>query len=400
MYDVVVVGAGPAGSTAAKFCSEKGIKTLLIDKDKFPRDKPCGGGLPAHVLKRFKNIVSEDMIESYSYGGTTYSSSLRYKIEAKSDEPVTAMVIRKKFDHEMVKVAIKHGADFKCEAKVVDIEILNDKATVILDDESRIDTKIIVGADGVWSIVAKKTGLKQKNNPIGLCVVEEYEVEEKIMDKFFGKSREGYLNSKFQNIAGYGWVFPKKKHLNIGLGEIEYNSKNKKKKTNLANIYKDYVSMLKEMKLIPEIIKVSKIKGGALPVFPLKKTYSDRILLVGDAAGFINPITGEGIYYAMVSGQIAAETIQKALAENDASKRSLSIYQKSWKKDFGKDLKLLYWFTKQQRKTKSERNFRIMEKDPTFNQLLVDVMTGDLSIRKNKWKILRKYIVCLIKDIL
>ena len=59
MYDVVVVGAGPAGSTAAKFCSEKGIKTLLIDKDKFPRDKPCGGGLPAHVLKRFKNIVHE-----------------------------------------------------------------------------------------------------------------------------------------------------------------------------------------------------------------------------------------------------------------------------------------------------------------------------------------------------
>ena len=74
-YEVVVVGAGPAGSTAAKFLSEKGVKVLLIDKEKFPRDKSCGGGLPYQVMKRFKYVTKEGLVDSYSYGGYAYSPS-------------------------------------------------------------------------------------------------------------------------------------------------------------------------------------------------------------------------------------------------------------------------------------------------------------------------------------
>ena len=85
MYDVVIVGAGPAGSTAAKYLAEKKLKVILIDKEKFPRNKSCGGGLPLKVLKQFDYLEKNNLIESYTYGGYIYSSSLKYVIDAKKE---------------------------------------------------------------------------------------------------------------------------------------------------------------------------------------------------------------------------------------------------------------------------------------------------------------------------
>lgn len=399
-YDIAIVGAGPAGSTAAKFICDKGYKVALIDKSKFPRDKPCGGGLTAHVLKRFKNIISDDMIDSYSYGGTTFSHSLKYQIKFTNNEPVTTMTLRKNFDYGLVKIAIRAGAKLIEDEKVIDIKIDKDKATIVTDKGTTIDSDIIIGADGVWSLVAKKIGLRKKNNPIGLCVFEEYELDKEMLDKYFGELRLGYIHSKFDNLNGYGWVFPKNKHINIGIGELDYNPQQNKNKTNLKNVYYNYISTLKKQKLIPEKIKINNIKGGAFPIIPLNKTYSKRVILVGDAAGFVNPVSGEGIYYAMASGQLAAETIQNALESKDASEKFLSKYQKNWKKDFGKELRLMYWFAKRQSRTKSEKNFRLLKDDEKLNQLLSKVMAGHLSFNEYKWKIARRYLYCLIKDFL
>lgn len=397
LYDVAIVGAGPAGSTAAIFLSKKGFKVALIDKSDFPRDKPCGGGLPNHVLKRFSNIIPKDIIESHSYGGTTISPSLKYKIKYTTNKPFTSMILRKKFDNRLVKKAIENGADFKPGKKVNDIKISNDKGTVIFDDNTNISSRIIIGADGVWSTVAKKTGLRKKNTKIGFSVVEEYDVDEDIMDKYFGERRLGYVHSKFQNVTGYGWVFPKKKHLNIGIGVIEYNPRNKEI-NNLKEIYSNYLSILKKQKLIPGNIEIKKIKGGALPVYPLKKTYSNRVLLIGDAGGFINPTSGEGIYYAMASAEIAAETIGESLNCKDTSEKFLLNYQKKWKKDFGKELRLLYWVSKIQKKSKnSEKNLILLYKDEKLRQLLMESMAGNLDIHQYKWKILRRFIYDSIK---
>jgi geranylgeranyl reductase family protein len=395
-YDVTIVGSGPAGSTTAKFLAEKGFKVILIDKDKFPRDKPCGGGLPIRVLNRFNYLNDERFIESRSYCGIAFSPSLKNNIEVEKKTPVIATILRGKFDFELVKIAKEKGAIIKDGKTVIDFKIFNDKARVFLNDGSYIDSDIIVGADGVWSLIAKKSGLRKALYETGICILQEFEVDEAVLDKYFKKSRKCYVHSRFKNIFGYGWVFPKKEHLNIGIGGVWLA---KGKKINLLNYYKKYISFLKKNKLIPEKLNEVSIRGGSLPVFPLKKTYDTRIILVGDAAGFINPITGEGIFYAISSGEIAAKVISEALEIQKFNSGFLSKYQKSWKKDFGKDLKLIFRVITRQRKRDSERLFEIAKKDKILSELFIGLMIGELGIKECRWKVLRRYFFVSLKEL-
>ena len=396
-YDVTIVGAGPAGSTAAKFLAEKGFKTLLLDKEKYPRDKPCGGGLPIRVLQRFPYVVNDNIIESYSTSGTVFSPSLQHQIEVSKKTPLMATILRKKFDYELVKYATNAGAVFQDGTPVSAVQLSNDTAQVMLDQGRKIDSEIIVGADGVNSTIARNTGLRKRGEKKGVCILQEFEVDEKIMDDYFKKSRHCYIHSRFKSVSGYGWVFPKKKHLNIGFGIIQV-SKNQDQKLNLLECYKDYITLLKEKDLIPQNLKDPPIKGGALLTHPLKKTYGDRLLLVGDAAGFINPLSGEGIYYAMASGQIAAETIAEALEKRQTTEEFLAKYQTRWQQDFGKDINLILKVVKRGSMQYAEKVFQIASKDPVLTDLMIGVITGQLSVQQSKWKIVRRFFYSSLKN--
>ncbi len=209
-YEVVIVGAGPAGSTAAKFLSEKGIKVLLLDKSKFPRDKPCGGGIPIRVLKSFKYLEEKELIDSYSYGGFAYFSSSDSKVTLQKNEPIYATLIRKVFDYDLVKLAIKSGATFIDGTKVNDVKIFEDRAKIILDNKSEIESQIVIGADGIWSVVAKKVGLGKPGKVVGMCLYKEFLMDSKLLDEYFTKKRLGYMHHRVQGINGFGWVIPKK----------------------------------------------------------------------------------------------------------------------------------------------------------------------------------------------
>jgi geranylgeranyl reductase family protein len=396
-YDVAIVGAGPAGSTTAKFLSEKGFKTLLLDKEKFPRDKPCGGGLPMRVLQRFPYVVNDKIIESYSSSGTVFSPSLQHQIEISKSTPLMATTLRKKFDFELVKYAREAGAVFQEGTPVSNIQITNDKARVILSDGTGIDSEIIVGADGVNSIIAKNMGLRKMGTEKGVCVLQEFKVDEKIMDDYFKKSRHCYVHSRFKTVAGYGWVFPKKGHLNIGFGIIQVD-KTQDQKLNLLECLQEYLALLKEKDLIPQHLQEAPVKGGALLAHPLEKTYGNRLLLVGDAGGFINPLSGEGIYYAMTSGQIAAEVISEALEKKQTTEEFLSNYQTRWQKDFGRDIDLILKVVKRGSMEYAERVFKIASKDPKLTDLMMGVITGQLSVQQYKWKIVRRFFYSSLKN--
>jgi len=394
-YDVAIVGAGPAGSTAALLLSKKGYNVILIEKDKFPRDKPCGGGLTKRLLNEFKFVNNLSIIESYSYGGILHSPSLRYEIEVKRDDPLVGMVSRKKFDFKLAKLAVEEGTILKDNKEVVDVKILKDNVKIFLDDGDIIKSKILIGADGVWSLIAKKTGLRKDSIDYAICIVEEFKVTNDTLDKFFGKSRLCHIYSQLQKIDGYAWIFPKKEHLNIGIGE--FINKNKKQyKHNLSELFKDYIKVLKRDNIIPSSIVVKNYKGGSIPIIPLEKTYSDRVVLVGDAAGFANASTGEGIYYAMKSSKIAAEVIDQALKSGNTNKDFLSKYHSIWTKDFGKDLKLLY----ENRKNQDQLNdnfLKIVASDKILTDLILELGLGSKSLNECKLKLYIRFLYVSIK---
>jgi len=389
-YDVVIVGAGPSGSTAAKNLAENGKKVLIIDKQKFPRDKPCGGAIPTRVMKQFPYV--EEFIDSISYGSYTHSSSLKYTLKFVREKPFLATVIRKDFDDGLVKLAVNAGAMFLNSKAVKDVTTQKDKVVLLLDDNEKIEAKIVLGCDGMRSIVAEKTNLCKKMDDICISVVQEQPMSIQQLQKYFTDKKIVHLFIKTQGIAGYGWIFPKKKHINIGMGQFESAVDSSKPRPNLKESYKKYIKLLKEKKMLPKDFPIENVKGGTLPVFPLKKTYSDRVLICGDAAGFINSITGEGIYYAMASGEMAANVALESLDSDDMSSEFLSKYQDLWYDKFGKDLKLLGRFNKMW------GIVRLLSKDLKFAKLIIGITGGRISISRYRTKLIIRYIYVLIKD--
>ncbi len=393
-YQVVIVGAGPAGSTAAKYLSEQGITVLLIDKDKFPRKKACGGGVPVRILKHFSYL--EELIDSYSYNGWVYSSFSKSKVELQRKDPTIAMVVREKFDHDLVKLAVANGTTFMDGKAVTDLMVSKDNATIMLDDGSSITSHIVIGADGTWSTIAKKAGLASSRKSIGVCAFQEQKLGKATLDQWFKKTRTLHVHLHFQGMLGYGWVFPKKEHLNVGIGEIISLKKKGEPKNNLREKYQQYIDELKKQSIIPPSFGKGKIQGGATPLYPLDKTYADRVLLCGDAAGLINPVTAEGIHYAMASGKIAAEVITDAIASNNFSDAALSHYQTRWKNQFGKDLKILLR-TSTQWTDQTEKLIRLLNKDKKLTDMALDVLTGQRSIHECRLELIVRalYVYCI-----
>lgn len=345
-YEVVVVGAGPTGSTAAKFLADKDVNVLLLDKKKFPRDKICGGSISSKILQDFNYLKNKnELFECTSKGGFVYSPSSKNVVKFGNDRSPSIMVLRDKFDQGLVNLSVDAGADFMDENGVKDVKILKDRAEVILEDGTKVETEFIIGADGVMGTVAKKTGLHQKWAPdeIATCVISEFNVGEDIVEDFYTEKRFKHIHLRFGGMYGYAWVFPKKEHINIGLGEIRSKSKSN---INLRDLFKEYIKMLKKDSIVPDNLKIGKLRGWPLPLkLPLKKCYADRVILCGDAAGFVNPIDGGGIRYGMLSGKIAAEVISWGVKVNKltlsgTSQTYLSKYQKECKRAFGNEFKI------------------------------------------------------------
>ena len=398
-YDVVVVGAGPAGSTAAKFLSEKGVKVLLIDKDKFPRDKPCGGGLCEHITE-FDHIREKietdtsDFSDSICMRGKIVSPSAQHTTDYLSETPLFHNVRRKKFDYALVQFAIDAGAEFLENCKVKEVFTTQEKAVVKLANSREFICKVIVGAGGAYDVVAnylrKKERLREKRGKdFGMAVVEEFEVGEEFIDRVYGKERTSMINLKHANLNGYAWVFSKHDILNIGYGGFN----DEMKKIDIKNEFKNYLDFLKRNGYLPKWIESKKLKGAPVPfVGNIKKTYADRIVIVGDAAGFVSPLTGEGIYYAMDSGKIASEIISKALEKEDFGAQSLKSYQNIWRKRWGKDLEALRFFHRMLMKW-PEKFVKYGSKDEKLKKIFIALFIGNMNASRMKWKIISRIVM-------
>lgn len=293
MYDIIIAGGGPAGTTCANFLGQE-RNVLLLEKEKFPRYKACGGALSFKAA----SLLNEDLnldINKISENNITQVSFV-YKFEDHNiihfDYPVLHMCMRDKFDDYLLRLASQKGAKVKFEEEVLQIEETQEYIK-IKTNKGQYKSKYFVGAEGASSFTAKKIGLSRKK-----VVAVEGELTNKALEEFTNKNR---VELHYGLVPfGYGWVFPKENNLSIGVGAFLHNPKN------LKNYYYHFKNGL-GLKDKSELI----IKAHALPLFKeMNPTFhKGRMLVVGDAAGLVDPLCGEGIYYAGLSGKLAAEAI-------------------------------------------------------------------------------------------
>ena len=307
-YDVIVVGAGPAGSTTARECAERGMSVLLLDKAEFPRDKPCGGGVTvrtAELLPFDLSPVTERVIDGM------YISTRRSKgFGRRYPKDLVYLTQRTKLDAFLVEKATLAGVVLRENVSIRSVERSSRKVMVRTSDTA-FHAKALVGADGANGVTAKMAGLDVKLTP-GVAV------EANIRPSADATFPQQWVHSFGLDIGsvpgGYGWIFPKSDHLNIGIGSWKYYGPNLR--GNLQSLARYYGF---------DPADLQRPKGHYLPVRKPESPLADgNVLLVGDAAGLLDPLTGEGIFTGIWSGISAAGHLQGYLSGESSD---LSGYQ-------------------------------------------------------------------------
>lgn len=290
-FDVIVIGAGPAGSTAAYRLARKGARVLMLDRARFPRDKPCGGGITLrglHHLPIDVTPVVEDRIVTAELG-FGYAS----RFERTADAPVVYMTQRRLLDAHLAEQAVAAGAEFRDGTRVRGIEMDAHGGTV-RTDTGTITASSVIGADGCNGVSAKALGL---GGEVTYGVAYEGNVGWDQLDESYWRGR---LLLEFATVpGGYAWIFPKGEHANVGVGG--WAVEGGRLKEHLRRLCAQYgVSG----------DTVTSARGYRLPLRdPRSPIARRRALVIGDAAGLVDPMSGDGMYEAFLSSRIAAGAV-------------------------------------------------------------------------------------------
>ncbi|TXT66733.1 MAG: hypothetical protein BAJALOKI3v1_10003 [Promethearchaeota archaeon] len=323
-FDVVISGAGPSGSKCAEILAKAGYNVALIEKDTTWR-KPCGGGVSSRIFKYFPQLrkINPHRIKSIGMYSAEFDE-LKFSWESMRDDSI--VMDRLELDTTIRNVAVDAGAhlfdnhlsyDFITkQGKNIGIKTKNASGS------EEFIGKIIIIADGMSSKLAVKSGLRERwdIHELGLakCAIMEGETS---LDK-------RCIHVFFRPYKGYGWIFPiSDTKFNIGCGTFE----DANLKFNLNHIYEEFIRDPHIKKILSgQDYKTLWSAAYPLPAKGVKKNslYGENIILIGDTAGFVSPISGEGIHPSIVSGKVAAETAVKALEEEYISKSILKGYRR------------------------------------------------------------------------
>ncbi len=332
-YDVIVVGAGPAGSTAARECAKRGLKTLALEKrQEVGVPKRCGEGLGEGWCK-IAGITPDPKWTRYEMHGATLWSPTGKKVVIPT--PTKGWIIeRRVFDKWLAEEAVRAGARMITKARVTGVIKEEDTVKGVIvetpDGVFEVMAKMVIAADGVDSKTAKYAGVNTVNPATEIDSGYQYEMvglnipePKDMIHLYFG-----------WDVAprGYVWIFPKgEDHANVGIGIGGYVDE---------GTSKEYLD--KFIQANPEIFKdagIVETNAGGIPVgAPLKKPYANGLIIIGDAAHMVNPIHGGGIGTGMEAGILAAEIAEKAVKAKDVSENVLKEFAEKWYEKRGNQL--------------------------------------------------------------
>lgn len=332
VYDVLVIGAGPAGSIAAKTAAEKGLDVLLIEKRQEIGDPVrCAEGVSKEYLKKHVEIdkrwVCADLKGSriYSPDGTKIEMA-----EEISGGEVGYVLERKVFDRALAEQAAKAGAEVRVKTRatglIIEDDFVRGARIMHLGKECEVRAKIVIGADGVESKVGRWAGIDTALKPIDIETCVQYLIAGVDINQEYG---EFYIGNELAP-GGYIWVFPKGEgKANVGIGIL--GSKMGKFKPRPGDYLNDFLQ-----KKFPSARIVEMVFGGVPVSGSIEKTSTNGLMLVGDAARQSDPITGGGILNAMDAGKLAGEAAYAAIAAGDVSLGKLEeVYEARWRATIG-----------------------------------------------------------------
>ncbi len=286
-WDAIIVGAGPAGCAAAYDLVTAGLRTLLLDKSDFPRAKACAGGLTMKTVKALRYPI-EPVTRQVVYQILLENNGSQPTL-VKTRSPICVMTVREEFDAYCLSQTLAAGAQFRRIRPLKRIEPADDGITLVTADET-FHARFLIGADGVHSQVRKLADLGEPTAG-GFALEAQVPLPEHPVDLTFdfGAVRNGY-----------GWIFPKGDHLNVGMGfYARFRGRNPQPRETAGLHPQTPRHKCRRSHHRP-------IPGGARMGSAQRE---GRVLLAGDAAGLVDPLTAEGIYSAVVSGQAAARAI-------------------------------------------------------------------------------------------
>jgi geranylgeranyl reductase family protein len=319
-YDLVVAGAGPAGSTAARVAANGGLRTLLLERFEQGRAKPCAGGLSIGAIRELGFALPEAIVERRCRGMRVAQGE--YSRLVRAEDFVAAMVTRSDFDSYLAAKAAEAGAELKAGEGFRSLARTAEGLRVRTDSGEYL-AKIVIGADGYFSRVAPYARGAFSRRERRFCVIADAEMGEAEIDERMGDFvtlRYGYVRH------GYAWAFPKRRHVSFGVGG--------------ALEAAPYMARrLREFAASFGVSGELRIRGCFIPVTRFGHSCAaERVLLVGDAAGFVDCFSGEGIRTAIASGRMAAETAIEACGEGDFSLPSMLRYRDRFYAAFKRDL--------------------------------------------------------------